>query len=358
MEEAANSEDELTTILNFSVDEASKYAREQGTKPERMVVVISSVNLEADIKLTIQKINEDSVNTIKNRFIEVDQSNTLKDRGSLYGAPFKVDITVLPPRGTIFPVVKRKTKGARPYKVKQCLHNIDLDSVYTIDNDDSYCLFRAIELLRIKTIMCSRRFSEYLYNRRAQTDDVLRLLQELNIPLNEDGYDVETYAPILQEYYTTKFPGVFKIFFFGDVGYYKPFFKTNPAEFITPLCVYYANNHFMAIKNINTFFSIRNYCFHCEKPYNRDVNHLMSCRARCVMCCEVGKGSCNEVVDYERWCDGCHKTFKNENCYNVHLKYGACNESKYCEKCGKIYRIKYGERSKKKNHVCFWKYCR
>lgn len=357
LEESENPEDVLTEILEYALQTGIEYAKSKGKITDRLQVVISSENLRSDIGLTIQKLNENSIDTIKNRFIDVDQSNRLRELGSLYGAPFLIDLTMLPARGTIFPP-KKKMKGGK--KTKNCVHNIDMDAIYDLrSNNDGYCLFRAIELLRRHEEMTRQRFHEYYQNDLQQTNDVIHLMEELNIPLNQDGYDVETYAPIIQEYYNTKFPNIFKIFFFGDVGYYEPFFTTEAAEFTTPLCIYYTDNHFIPIRNLNTFFSIRNYCFYCHKPYDRDVRHNIQCKSRCKLCCVVGHGACTIVVDYERWCDGCHKTFTNGDCYNAHLKNGACENNKYCEKCGKTYQVKDVERrSKKKDHVCFWKFCR
>ena len=354
LEECEDPESELSKIFNFSVKESSKYARENGTSPERMLVVVSSANMESDIKLTIQKINENSLYSIKNSFIEVNQSNEKKGRPSLYGAPFKVDITVLPAKGTIFEPNKHIGRGQKKVQ-RDVRHNIDLDAIYDCGNiEDNYCLFRAIELLRRKEQMAHQRFSDYRRNNQRQTLDILQLLGELNIPIGLDGYDVETYAPLLQAYYDLMFPGKFAIFFFSDVGQYKPFFKTRGCDFEIPLCIYYANGHFTAIRRISTFFSIRKYCFHCEKPYSRDAEHAMNCTARCMMCCVVGNGKCVEVDGYEKYCDNCYKTFKNTRCYMAHQKNGSCNESKQCNKCGVIYRYKGG----KVKHVCGAKYCR
>ena len=332
--------------------DSTEYAKSKGKRAERMLVVISSPNLVEDIGMTIQQINENTVHTIKNSFIEVDVSNRLKERGSLYGAPFKVDITILPLKGTIFERAKHVGRGQKVNL--EVRHNIDLDALYDFGYvDDNYCLFRSIELLRRREEMTRQRFSEYRHDIQRQTRDILQLLEELNIPIKLDGYDAETYAPILQNYYDRMFPGKFRIIFFSDVGQYKPFFKTQTFCFDVPLCIYYANGHFTAIRTVSTFFSIRNYCFYCEKPYDRDATHAIRCTGRCMLCCVVGSGMCIKSGGYERRCDGCYKTFKNAMCYVAHLN-SACNVSKQCEKCGVIYNIN----QVKGKHVCYTKYCK
>lgn len=358
LEEVADPEIELSKIITFSVDNAIKYGTEKGTNVHRFVLVISSVNLMTDIKMTIQQINANTINVIKNSFTSVDMSNRKKDLGSLYGAPFVMDITVLPSRGTIFP--KKKTLGGKRKIRKECLHNIDIDSLYQVNNntEDSYCLFRAIELLRKRNELTKQRFHDYCQNGRRQSEDVIELLTECGIPLNQQSYDPETFAQAVQDYYNRITPGEYKLFFFSDVGYYEPFFKTQTNDFETPLCIYFSNGHFSAIRNLRLFFSIRNYCFDCEKPYDRESTHAMKCKARCIYCCAVGHGTCDEEEAYERWCDGCHKTFKNQNCYESHLTSEACNRSKYCERCGHFYRTRHMKKRNKKEHICFWKYCK
>ena len=66
LENSEDPEEVLTDIINFSLNSALS------TNPgQRLLVVISSTNLADDIGLTVQQINENTVETIKNRFLNI-----------------------------------------------------------------------------------------------------------------------------------------------------------------------------------------------------------------------------------------------------------------------------------------------
>ena len=325
---------------------------------ERVLILISSTNLIEDIGITIQQLNANTIDSIKNRFISVEQSNRKKDMPSLYGAPFRIDITSLPPKPIRVEVQNSLGSGRKIPRHIQ--FNVDINALIKINNDDAYCLFRSLEMLRAKFQLSKWQFSRYKKDEGQQIDDVETLLKECGIKEDLNAYDIETYGDIIQQYYDRLHPGEFKIFCFSDVGSFAPFFQSNVNEFRTPLCLYFHHQHYDAIRMITTFFCKANYCFHCLMPYDKDVNHTSKCTARCKQCCVVSSGPCSDEPEFERKCDGCNKTFKNSTCFDKHLENGACQWSKECDKCGIIYRIREGRnnRKSKKDHYCHWKMCK
>jgi hypothetical protein len=71
-----------------------------------------------------------------------------------------------------------------------------------------------------------------------------------------------------------------------------------------------------------------------------------------MQCCGIGWGfPCKVEPTFERECDGCHKTFRNANCFKRHLDRNICDIFKRCQECGHFYRVK------DKPHVCYTSRC-
>ena len=87
------------------------------------------------------------------------QSHT--QEGNLYGEPFSVAVTGVKSSG--LPKQRRKIGRGKRRFIHKIKRNVNDASIIQIDNDDQYCLFYAIELMRIQVSkeMPHQRFSEY-----------------------------------------------------------------------------------------------------------------------------------------------------------------------------------------------------
>jgi hypothetical protein len=333
----------IKEVLDYCFKEAIKYSTSMGTKPEKIFAAVRSENLERDIGgLVIHQINEDAVQSLANRFDEISTSNENNGRSSLYGAPFTVDLTMIGSKTSLSSSHQGSGRRFGPF-----FQNYSRNSVIWINNDDKYCLFRALEMLRKKTTSTKETFYQYKITPVRQYNDVQRLMKCLRIPLNKESYSINDYGEKIQQYYDRRYgqngKRTFKIFAFCDWGKFKPFFESTAQTFTHPICLYYNNNHYDAIGCIASFFSVRKYCFACQRPFNRDATHDTHCHYRCRICCTVDPSRCPclpEQFYIPRKCKNCRKVFESEWCWDRHLENGACNLSKFCKKCGVIYVVR------------------
>jgi hypothetical protein len=301
-------------------------AHENGQQPDRLVVMINSINLESIIIMHIQQINDDAVPSILHQFEIVDQSGTAQGRGSLYGAPISVDITAHSQE-----VLKKKVKksprkkkcGSGKRRIQPVLHNINPNALIELNNIDNLCLFNSIDVLRARATMVQQRFSDYLVDNVSRTANVRAMLHQLNIPENLEEYSLEEYGEAVEGYINQKHPGKgFKLFGFDDTGFYKPYYSTSTELFKNPISVYLNDGHFNAICRINVFFGVRKYCFSCAKPYSNLNTHNNHCAILCKNCQSVDTTrSCSipSIPEFEESCQECCKTFKNR--YEITCNY-------------------------------------
>lgn len=64
----------------------------------------------------------------------------------------------------------------------------------------------------------------------------------------------------------------------------------------------------------------------------------MKCKSKCHMCSRVGPSFPCSVEDFDKFCNQCEKNFKNNDCYDYHIRKNICAKSKKCLECGIIYR--------------------
>jgi len=221
--------------------------------------------------------------------------------------------------------IRRLGRGRRRFR--PVCANLDRSHLFQLNNQDNLCLFRAIELLRVRATESRHSFYRYLHNEERQLRDA-RALKESVKAINGsqsqrsddneeagDGYDIVECGQQIQEVLNEKWPGVFKIFAFEtcDALNIKPFYKTEVQQWKNPICIFYEEGHYEAIKTLNKFLGVHAYCLICETPFDIIRNHDLKCRGRCNNCSRIASyGPC--LDDGTRiQCPDCNKFFKNRS---------------------------------------------
>ena len=154
-------------------------SREAGIEADKIGVTISSQLLNSDIQIPLRALNENTVDAILNQFLKVMQSHT---DSNVYGEPFQVAVTGI--KSSALPR-ERKTigKGKRKF-IFSMKRNITDACIMQIQNEDQYCLFYALELMRIyiSKEKKTQRFSEYRKNVQRQGADVKEMMCKAGIP--------------------------------------------------------------------------------------------------------------------------------------------------------------------------------
>jgi len=329
IEEAINPEGVLREIINSCVRKLISNARERGIDARKMIVRLSSKNLDTDLHVHIQNVNTDAAESLLHRFMILDQSNKAKGKATLFGEKFTIDATTFPsatkkrphPKNTAATGSSRKKRrrrvgaGRNRRRFRPVLVPINRQGLHEIRNadTDSYCLFRAIELLRFKAQAANRMvFSRFLRDAWRQTEAVNNLMRVLNVVDCPDGYEIETYGPKIQEYYNQLYPGEFRLFAFDAEDPLKPYYSSDVAVYKTQICILFTEDHFDAIKSLNTLLRVRAYCLTCETPYHSNSDHNMKCLARCKNCGRIDpSGPCPNDTTAQIECCGCNKIFIN-----------------------------------------------
>uniref|UniRef100_A0A914KQQ5 DNA-directed DNA polymerase n=1 Tax=Meloidogyne incognita TaxID=6306 RepID=A0A914KQQ5_MELIC len=185
---------------------------------------------------------------------------------------------------------------------------------------------------------------------------------ESDIPLSELSYDAYVYVPKVVEYWNKKYTQngfIFKVFVFGDRCGDKPKYVYGPDNYNTPIPIYYSQDHFDGIRTVGAQFGQHwQYCYSCQKKYRKAKEHTSTCKSLCLLCGRVGIGRpCPIVNDFNKECKDCGKIFRNNDCFEHHKSSNHCLQSKQCEKCGVIWRIKDINRDPAKKHICGHKWC-
>lgn len=346
----------LAQCFQTCIDQAIERAKDSNLQPNRIGFIVSSVNLNNDIDIPFSPITDNTLHTVFNRFKHVEQSKS--NEASLLGTPFQVAVTLINKEGL---PIERNTSG-RGRKIRDIKHNITPSRLLKIENNDNYCLFYALELMRIYESMLKKGKMTYMQfkylkdNQKKRHALVEELLEKTGIPRGLKEYDVETYVPIIQEYWNKIYPGEFKVFIFAEFGLYAPVFKSAVDTYVHPILLYHSEKHFDGIRNINKFFGANKYCLECETTYNKDKDHSLNCKIRCKNCSSVGIQYPCKSDGFKKKCLDCNKEFINAECYHKHLK-TFCKNSKLCEKCGAIYSMRDLIKQGRTQHVCEYRLC-
>jgi hypothetical protein len=96
-----------------------------------------------------------------------------------------------------FPTVSVKGHGRKAKTDIAC--NTFSEGLIIIKNDDSLCLFHALETARMHlTEKDRKKFFRYRQNMAHQHKHIIELLQETNIPRHNKIYSAQTFVPIIQ----------------------------------------------------------------------------------------------------------------------------------------------------------------
>ena len=355
LDSAENLDEILRHCFQKCVDTTKEKSREENMEADHIGMIISSPLLSSDIWTPMRPVTENTVDAILNLFKKVMQSHA---DTNMYGEPFRVTVTGINSKAL---PSKRMIAGRGRRKFTQTINRKINDAcIIKVDNNDQYCLFYALELMRLHVSkqLTDPSFRRYRQNFRRQQAAVKEMMAKARIPRNLPEYRVEEWGPIVQAYYDEEYGvGKFKIFVFNNF-HVKPIFTTQVQTFTHPIILYHHDYHFDGIKTISKFMASRFYCLHCETPFSNHKAHVMCCKAGCINCGEHGVGyPCENMVADGRFCNNCSKTFYNEDCYLRHLKNGTCNKFKKCLECGVIWNVATHKEKGSKGHECAEKFC-
>ena len=188
-------------------------------------------------------------------------------------------------------------------------------------------------------------------------DYVHELLQATGIDPNLPSYSVEEHVSIVERYYNDKWPGMYRIVVFKKHGSYRPYYKGEYAQH--DVCIFHTGEHFDGVRQPSRLFGKDFYCIDCEKPFHRPATHRNQCVRRCSDCGRMGADyPCKPDPAYRKRCQLCSKSFRNDSCYQHHLKSRMCRTYHKCLHCGVAYNVDLVKRrSPTGRHECDYKFC-
>ena len=165
-------------------------------------LTVSSQLLASDFGIPMRPPNENTVDAMLNLFKKVQQSH---EDINLYGEPFKVIVSGI--NSKALPRT-RTTRGMGRKRFANIINrNVDDACIMEIKNEDQYCLFYALELMRIYTsrVMTRMEFSRYKSNIQKQEGNVKQMMWKAKIPRRLPEYTLEEWGPVVQAYYDMEY---------------------------------------------------------------------------------------------------------------------------------------------------------
>ena len=241
------------------------------------------------------------------------------------------------PQGSGKSRCRRTTYDLREYLKKK-------KSVICINNNDNYCLARAlaVSIARIEKDPRCRQIVEavgYIQFERA-----LALHQAAHVPFDIPCglKEVDLFQHYLTQYQI--------IVVSGDQNntiIYPPHPPANPNP-EKSIYLYYQANHFDVITTLPGFLNTNYFCHRCHKGYDHTTDHL--CEGMCKACRGVGCITENRGII----CKECDRFFHNQVCYDRHKQEPVngggrtmCETIRKCPTCKKSVHV-----TKLKNHLC------
>ncbi|XP_063975046.1 uncharacterized protein LOC135161428 [Diachasmimorpha longicaudata] len=127
------------------------------------------------------------------------------------------------------------------------------------------------------------------------------------------------------------------------------------VRYTLPIVYYPEEDHYEPIQNLPSFFGVKYYCEHCNKPYTTQGHVRDKTCDRCLK-----NPPCDSTIVDKIVCDDCNREFHGQLCFDQHKKPGSFNGNNptvcgYIKLCGQC-NTKIDHR-KTQNHVCHKYYC-
>ena len=307
----------------------------EGMNPTDQVrFVLDSKQLQFPITLPFCALEELTTEKVFSQVEKVVQSN---EEFRLNDA-VNIDILrVEMPQGSGKSNVKRTTYDLREYLKKK-------KSVICINNNDNYCLARALAV-SIARIEKDPRYTQIIDSKRhIQFERALALHQAAHVPFDIPCglKEVDLFQQHLTQYQIIVVSGDQN----NTIIYPpKPPANPNPEKSIY---LYYQANHFDVITTLPGFLNTNYFCHACHKGYDHTTDHL--CDGMCKSCRGVGCTLENNGFI----CKECDRLFMNQECYDRHKQEPVngggrtmCETVRKCPTCKKSIHI-----TRLKNHMC------
>ena len=307
----------------------------EGMNPTDQVrFVLDSKQLQFPITLPFCALEELTTEKVFSQVEKVVQSN---EEFRLNDA-VNIDILrVEMPQGSGKSKVKRTNYDLREYLKKK-------KSVICINNNDNYCLARALAV-SIARIEKDPRYTQITSpSRHIQFERALALHQAAHVPFDIPCglKEVDLFQQHLTQYQIIVVSGDQN----NTIIYpSKPPANPNPEKSIY---LYYQANHFDVITTLPGFLNTNYFCHACHKGYDHTTDHL--CDGMCKSCRGVGCTIENNGII----CKECDRLFMNQACYDRHKQEPVngggrtmCETIRKCPTCKKSIHI-----TRLKNHMC------
>lgn len=190
------------------IDRTIEESRAANMEANQIGMIISSPLLSYDIWTPMRPVTENTVDAILNFFKKVQQSH---NDTNIYGEPFQVTVSGI--NSKALPRTRTTTGKGRKRFTNIINRNVDDACIMEIRNEDQYCLFYALELMRIYVSkeMPRQCFSEYHRNIKRQEVNVKQMMRRAKIPRRLPEYTLEEWGPVVQAFYDEQY-GTGKIY--------------------------------------------------------------------------------------------------------------------------------------------------
>ena len=142
-----------------------------------------------------------------------------------------------------------------------------------------------------------------------------------------------------------------------SMRYANSYIFRGPDDMAHSIYLYHYDDHYVVISSMSAFLNRHYFCKACLVGYQTKNTH--HCEGLCSQCktdqCDA-KGP-DLASDRSKWkkCDDCHRHFKTNKCYELHLE-NTCANFYICSDCSSFVNMKKIP-GKRDHHVCGDRYC-
>jgi len=184
---------EMEKILWRCIRLVNAEAHKRKDRADWFSLQIDSQLLDRPIYQNLHKLSEETIKSVLRKFALVDMSNRNKDRPPLIEEVITIDITAV----SIAALKKHQQKPTHPGKGRRRFQlNIphkDPNCLIAVINSDKFCLFRAVNLVRAKTMLSRSGFSQYYRDPDSQNRDLRRMKEGIHLP-DQEAYAIEDFG--------------------------------------------------------------------------------------------------------------------------------------------------------------------